>query len=153
MPSSTLDLTGEQPPVTTLGHGTEALGPSDSSDSGSDIAGGPGMDEGLADEQSREMPETIHATGGRDIGDFGLTSDSDGTGTGERAGAGVEPGVANDQTVTVHPGLAAAAENLDDVSVSDLEQVDGRDLSASGSEDDADADDDLDDVPVSDGAT
>ena len=48
------------------GHGTEALGPSDSSDSGSDVHGG-GAERG--------------------IGDAGLDSDSDRSGTGERLGA------------------------------------------------------------------
>ena len=48
------------------GHGTEALGPSDSSDSGSDV----------------------HGFGAeRHIGDANLDSDSDRSGTGERMGA------------------------------------------------------------------
>ena len=48
------------------GHGTESLGPSDSSDSGSDV----------------------HGFGAeRRIGDAGLDSDTDRNGTGERAGA------------------------------------------------------------------
>jgi len=48
------------------GHGTEALGPSDSSDSGSDV----------------------HGFGAeRRIGDAGLDSDTDRNGTGERVGA------------------------------------------------------------------
>ena len=48
------------------GHGTSALGPSDSSDSGSDLSG----------------------TSGPDIGDADLDSDTDAEGTGERAAAG-----------------------------------------------------------------
>ena len=48
------------------GHGTESLGPSDSSDSGSDV----------------------HGFGAeRRIGDAGLDSDTDRSGTGERVGA------------------------------------------------------------------
>jgi hypothetical protein len=43
MAKSTLDRTGEQRPVTDKGHGTEALGPSGNSDSGSDVRGGPGL--------------------------------------------------------------------------------------------------------------
>jgi hypothetical protein len=70
MPRSTLDRTGEQPPVINKGHGTEALGPSDSSDSGSDLRGGRGP----------------HA--GPDLGDANLDSDTDKSGTGERAAAG-----------------------------------------------------------------
>jgi hypothetical protein len=80
--SSTLDLPGEQPPETNLGHGTRVLGPSDTSDSGSDIAGGPGT--GLT------------GSAGRDIGDSNLDSDTDSTGTGERGALGrdtaFEPG-------------------------------------------------------------
>jgi hypothetical protein len=43
MATSNLLRTGEKAPVTTKGHGTGALGPSDTSDSGSDIRGGPGV--------------------------------------------------------------------------------------------------------------
>jgi|SRR5688572_17436101 len=50
------------------GHGTSALGPSDSSDSGSDLQGA--LD-----------------TAGAEIGDDDLDSDSDRSGTGERAAA------------------------------------------------------------------
>ena len=42
MATSNLLRTGEKGPVT-KGHGTGALGPSDTSDSGSDIRGGPGV--------------------------------------------------------------------------------------------------------------
>src|SRR5471030_323854 len=52
------------------GHGTGALGPSDTSDSGSDVQGGIG----LADDAA--------------LGDADLDSDSDSNGTGERAAAG-----------------------------------------------------------------
>ena len=48
------------------GHGTRALGPSDSSDSGSDVVGG---------------------DAGRQLGDAELDGDSDRSGTGERVGA------------------------------------------------------------------
>lgn len=62
------------------GHGTGALGPSDSSDSGSDLQGAPGLagtDVDLED-----------GTAGPDVGDADLDSDSDSGGTGERAAAG-----------------------------------------------------------------
>ena len=48
MPDSTLDLELSTPPVTDKGHGTRALGPSDTSDSGSDLQG-PGIYEIDAD--------------------------------------------------------------------------------------------------------
>ena len=63
VPGST---TGQNDRSLRRGHGTGALGPSDSSDSGSDV----------------------HGFGAeRRIGDAGLDSDTDRSGTGERAGA------------------------------------------------------------------
>jgi len=75
------------------GHGTGALGPSDSSDSGSDVQGGSGLaqqlDTGLRQgtNEDTEMG-TAHGTAGPDLGDPDLDSDSDSSGTGERAAAG-----------------------------------------------------------------
>ena len=135
MADSTLDLTGDESPVTGLGHGTGALGPSDSSDSGSDVVGGPGMDEGLSDEQARRMPTTTRATAGRDLGDRDLEADSDRAGTGERGASGIDASGPNDTSVTVHPGAV------------EIERVDG-DLKNVVS-----GDSDLDDVALSDGAT
>jgi hypothetical protein len=57
---------GQNDRILGRGHGTSALGPSDSSDSGSDVQGG-GAE--------------------RQLGDAGLDSDSDRNGTGERLGA------------------------------------------------------------------
>jgi hypothetical protein len=79
------------------GHGTDALGPSDTSDSGSDVMGGPGFALGIDDDQ---MPDLDRGTSedsetgsgddsaGPDMGDPGLGSDSDSGGTGERAAVG-----------------------------------------------------------------
>lgn len=75
------------------GHGTGALGPSDSSDSGSDVQGGSGLaqqvETGLAQgtNEDTEMG-TARGTAGPDLGDADLDSDSDAGGTGERAAAG-----------------------------------------------------------------
>ena len=77
MASSSLERTGEQSPVTKKGHDTEALGPSDSSDTGSDIAGAPGLEE---DQESLDLqrgttsdPDRMlrgrRKTAGPDIGD------------------------------------------------------------------------------------
>ena len=77
------------------GHGTDALGPSDTSDSGSDISGGPGLVEGDMiglDHGTNEDIEALTRTAGSDIGDAGLDSDSDSVGTGEHMAAGREPG-------------------------------------------------------------
>lgn len=66
-------LGGERAPLTPAGRGTDALGPSDSSDSGSDVQGERGFD-ALDDGQI-----------GGDRAD--LRSDSDASGTGERGSA------------------------------------------------------------------
>jgi len=76
MASSTTDHDDVTPTTRTKGHGTAVLGPSDSSDSGSDIQGGPRLVDGR------------DATAAPDIGDANLDSDSDRNGTGERAAAG-----------------------------------------------------------------
>ena len=91
MPDSTLDVVPSTPPVTDKGRGTRALGPSDTSDSGSDLQG-PGIYEIDADVlglDSGTNEDVTHGAGaGRDIGDANLDSDSDASGTGERASAG-----------------------------------------------------------------
>jgi hypothetical protein len=73
------------------GHGTDALGPSDSSDSGSDLLG-PGMAGqvglGLGTGTTSDPEDsTAGNTAGPDVGDANLDSDSDAAGTGERASA------------------------------------------------------------------
>lgn len=79
---------------TGLGHGTAALGPSDSSDTGSDLVGAHGLahdaDRFGLDRGNNEDPDESRpaATGGPDVGDGNLDSDSDRSGTGERAAAG-----------------------------------------------------------------
>ena len=148
MSGSTLDTTGEETPVTGLGHGTGALGPSDSSDSGSDVVGGPGMDEGLSDEQARRMPLKTRGTSGRDIGQADLDADTERAGTGERSGAGVDESHPNDESAAVRPGIESGADELDDPDAVDIERVDSDDHEVTKKEAD-----DLDDVPASDGAT
>ena len=79
---------------TQKGHGTSALGPSDTSDSGSDITGGPGLIEGDViglDHGTNEDLDTLSGTAGVDIGDSDLDSDSDSVGTGEHMTAGRDP--------------------------------------------------------------
>jgi hypothetical protein len=82
------------------GHGTRALGPSDTSDSGSDVVGGPGSALSVDDDELIDLergttddPQRGHATdtAGPDMGDPDLDSDSDSSGTGERAAAGRDP--------------------------------------------------------------
>ncbi|WP_245591421.1 hypothetical protein [Derxia gummosa] len=68
MADSTLTLSPDAVAAFPPGHGTEALGPSDSSDSGSDVAGA-----------------------GAGLGDSNLDSDTDRNGTGERGAVGRDP--------------------------------------------------------------
>ena len=70
--------------------GTAELGPSDTSDSGSDTEGSSGMAGEELDGLDRFSDvDTGRGMGaGADIGDANLDSDSDSSGTGERAGAG-----------------------------------------------------------------
>jgi hypothetical protein len=79
------------------GHGVDSLGPSDITDSGSDIVGGPGFAVDLDDDQklnldrgTNEDPEAsyAHDSAGADVGDPNFEADSDYGGTGERAAAG-----------------------------------------------------------------
>jgi hypothetical protein len=75
------------------GHGVDALGPSDSSDTGSDVVGNVGLAGqvdgfGIERETSELEESTARGTAGPDIGDANLDSDSDSSGTGESATAG-----------------------------------------------------------------
>lgn len=78
------------------GHDTRSLGPSDSSDSGSDMAG-PGLidDDALGLDRGTntdtEAGRDDVADAGASIGDLDMDSDSDRYGTGERMTAGKEP--------------------------------------------------------------
>ncbi len=95
MAGSTLDPDNMNLPDRRLGkgHGIGALGPSDTSDSGSDLQGGPGM----AGEEKLHLgggttsdidESTAGSSAGPDVGDANLDSDSDSAGTGEHAAAG-----------------------------------------------------------------
>ncbi|NHZ61676.1 hypothetical protein [Massilia genomosp. 1] len=93
--TSTLDPDNfPETPDRTLGsgHGTGALGPSDSSDSGSDLVGAAGrsqdevLDLGSGTTSDLEAGSALGA--GPDLGDPDLDSDTDASGTGERAAAG-----------------------------------------------------------------
>ena len=82
--------------VVNSGHGTGALGPSDTSDSASDIAGAPGTVEGDVIGLDRGTNEDAEVRGqvrtaGPDVGDADLDSDSDSVGTGEHRTAGRDP--------------------------------------------------------------
>lgn len=100
MAGSTLDpdnlpLGGKQDKAAP-GHDTKSLGPSDSSDSGSDMAG-----PGLIDEETLNLERGTNedaeggvassADAGPSVGDAGMNDDSDRYGTGERRAAGKDP--------------------------------------------------------------
>jgi hypothetical protein len=89
MADSTLDPDRERPARTGKGHGTKALGPSGSSDSGSDLQG-PGLaaDAGLNFDTGTTSDIERSAGAGHDVGDANLDSDTDEAGTGELATAG-----------------------------------------------------------------
>ncbi len=120
MGRSTLNTSGESHAVTRKGHGTGALGPSDSSDSGSDVVGGPGLNgEGGLQLQhgttSDPDVDTRGATAGPDMGDADLDSDTDRHGTGERAAAGRDSSEPADETLTEHdPDEAESIGTPDD---------------------------------------
>jgi hypothetical protein len=109
MARSTLNTTGESNPVVRRGHGTGALGPSDSTDSGSDIVGGPGLnhEDGLPLERGTTSDPDVDAAGttaGADIGDADLDSDTDRYGTGERGAAGRDSARPVDEVLTTGDG-------------------------------------------------
>ena len=83
---------------TLKGHDVKALGPSDSSDTGSDMAG-PGLVGedvlrlGRGTNQDSEMGQDNVADAGPSVGDLGMDDTSDRPGTGEHLTAGKEPRV------------------------------------------------------------
>lgn len=111
----------DEVPGSPPGHDTEALGPSDTSDSGSDVAGLAGLDDGdpglpvdIATDVDSEHPDTSFEA----IADG---SDTDSAGTGERRSAGGDSGlregadIAPDRIV-FDPNTGAPADGaLDDV--------------------------------------
>ena len=87
---------GRRASDTPPGHDTRSLGPSDSSDSGSDMAG-PGLidddalplDRGTNEDQEAGRSDVANA--GASVGDDDMDDNSDRFGTGERRAAGKEP--------------------------------------------------------------
>ncbi|RZI58434.1 MAG: hypothetical protein EOP37_16145 [Rubrivivax sp.] len=124
-------LGGTQAPAQAKGRGTDSLGPSDSSDSGSDISG------------ERQM-----STGPDDPDELGATpsnpgSDTDRFGTGERASA--TPG-RDDEAADISPDRVSGEPSPDDIDASiDVEDLaSGDDPSAGPDPEHADEDEDVD---------
>ncbi|HEU4776913.1 MAG TPA: hypothetical protein VFS95_08810 [Telluria sp.] len=120
--NSTLDPDNfPDPPDRVLGtgHGTGALGPSDSSDSGSDVVGASGLagEDGLdlgSGTSSDLEAGTAGGTAGPDVGDADLDSDTDSGGTGERAAAGRDSVVRDGADIDVDHIEAIPDVPLDD---------------------------------------
>jgi hypothetical protein len=129
--SSTLDpenFPGRKQRKTQKGHDTRSLGPSDSSDSGSDMAG-PGLvdDEALGldrgTNQDNEAGRYNVADAGASVGDLGMDDTSYRSGTGERMSAGkeqtVRPGGDIDTDRVVGPDEAGLGYGLDEAEEAD----------------------------------
>ena len=102
-----------------IGHGTGALGPSDTSDSGSDLVGASGLaGEDVLDFDTGTTSDleagSAGGTAGPDVGDANLDSDSDSGGTGERAAAGRDSVVRDGADIDVDRIEAIPDVPLDD---------------------------------------
>ena len=131
MGTSPLAGGGPQVPKRIPGTGTDALGPSDTSDSGSDIVGADGaVDADDLDLSSGTNEDVRRARGaGADVGDANLDSDSDSSGTGERAEAGRDtlrreaPDIAPDHIV----GTDEEVTDIDALGIDDGDTGEGDD--------------------------
>lgn len=123
MAASSINPRAEAAPRVNVGHGTGALGPSDSSDSGSDVMGGPGLyaelhaHEGMPLDRigSEDAGSADPSTAGPDLGDANLDSDSDRNGTGENASAGRDVPDAAD----IEPDRIDEIEDIEDIADSE----------------------------------
>lgn len=125
--SSTLDPDNfPDPPDRKLGtgHGTGALGPSDTSDSGSDLIGAQGFSQqdilDLGSGTTSDLDAGGGGSAGRDIGDANLDSDTDSGGTGERAAAGRDTLVRDGADIDVDHIEAIPSLPLDDEDIAFL---------------------------------
>jgi hypothetical protein len=131
MADSTLDPERGRPPAQRKGRGTSSLGPSGSSDSGSDLQG-PGLarDAGLGFGTGTTSDLERSEGAGHDVGDANLDSDSDEAGTGEHATAGRDDDVAEARDIApdriIGSELPIPADALDRVVV-DADQPDDED--------------------------
>ena len=131
MARSILERTGERAPRVDKGHTTRELGPGDRSDTGSDIAGGPGLanDSDALDLQHGTTSDAEHGrrpeTAGPDIGDENLDSDTDSAGTGERAAAGRDAPPPTDESLSVIDDLTGASKLVSADDLGDSEENQG----------------------------
>jgi hypothetical protein len=138
MAQSTLDPALDRPAPKPKGHDTASLGPSGSSDSGSDLIG-----PGLADDPAVRLDTgttsdlETSAGAGHDVGDANLDSDTDERGTGEHATAGRDDDVAEARDIApdriIGTELPMPADALDRIAVDDR-AADGAILEESGAD-------------------
>jgi len=153
MATSPLDpsnLSGRRDRSIGRGHGTRALGPSDSSDSGSDLLGAPGLARqvdgfGLDRGNTNETEESFAGnTAGPDVGDANLDSDSDRSGTGETAAASRDVVASDGSDIDADHIEALPVDDMEDLGdLDDLGELDDdeanlRDLEDRGREDEED---------------
>jgi hypothetical protein len=124
MAASTLDPSRDAPAQIPKGHGTKDLGPSGSSDSGSDLRG-PGLadDPGLLFDTGTTSDYERSRGASHDVGDANLDSDTDESGTGERATAGRDDDVGEARDIApdriIGSELPMPADALDRIVVDD----------------------------------
>ena len=111
-------LGGQPAPVRSPGHDVDALGPSDSSDSGSDVQGERVLGTGL------DAPDPFGATTARGRGD------SDSQGTGDRACAAGDDGRDGADILPDRIGLDPSMQPHDAMTAGELAEVDVEDLIA-----------------------
>jgi hypothetical protein len=136
-------LGGERAPQRPAGTSTDLLGPSDSSDSGSDLTGAVGAvetdDIGLDTGYNDDIRRAPGA--GADIGDANLDADSDRSGTGERAEAGRD--TLRRDAPDISPDHIEGGEGSDEALVADADDLAQDDDDDTGEDDDEDAADDV----------
>jgi hypothetical protein len=121
-------------PKTLQGRDVRTLGPSDSSDTGADMAGPGlldddvlGLDRGTNEDSESGRRDVADA--GASVGDRGMDDTSDRSGTGERMTAGKEqtirPGADIDTDRVVDPGDAGLGYGLDEAEQAEHDPVGG----------------------------
>ncbi len=150
---STLNRTGESRPGAVKGHSTRELGPSDSSDTGSDVVGGPGLTdaEGLPLDTGTSGDVVRGAGAGRDLGDTDLDSDSDSAGTGERGAAGRDaPGFDADrspdrieQSTSTEGDISVESSGIDTIDSEAPDDDDDDGVASPRAQDDESGDEDI----------
>jgi hypothetical protein len=133
MVSSSLDpenlIRGQRDCSLGRGHGTRSLGPSDTSDSGSDLVGAPGY----AQQKGRNLKtgtkfdpdkSTARNTAGPDVGDDDLDSDTDSGGTGERATASADAYIIDGADIDADRIETIATDQFDEANFEEFEAGD-----------------------------